>query len=105
MPATASATSALVCYPSRIWARSNAENPRDPAYRWEDHFRSVCRLAREVWKEQPIEIQVAGEREKWFVESLALLTSAQREAFILEMSVTPQPDMMSWLDPSDLPPL
>jgi hypothetical protein len=99
----ADSTIALVAYPS-LWDRSCERHPRGPAYCWKAHLRTLCRLARDLDKEQPIALKVAGEAEKMHVAALAdvpvelLIIDIERDR--LSRPNLPA-DPLWWLDPRD----
>jgi hypothetical protein len=99
--AAASTTLCLLVYPA-IWDAVLAEHPPIAAsYCWKSHFRALCRRAREVWRDAPIELQVAGEAERAFIFSLA---DIDPEVFILWMAAQGRPArrQLDFCDPHDL---
>jgi hypothetical protein len=97
----ASPTLCLVCYAQLIWDPILAEHPRDAAgYDWREHFRNLCRRAREVWRAQPIELRVAGEAERMFIAALA---DVPVEEMLLWMSTQNRPArrQLDFADPHD----
>jgi hypothetical protein len=68
-------TIALIAYP-KIWAASLEVHPRTaPDYNWHNHLRDLCKRARALHKEQPIELKVAGEAERMFITALATVST------------------------------
>ena len=59
-----SSTLALVAYPA-LWDASCEVHPRAaPTYCWQEHLRTLCRLARKLQEAQPITLRVAGLAER-----------------------------------------
>jgi hypothetical protein len=99
----AGSTLALVAYPG-LWDRSCERHQRGPTYCWQEHLRTLCRLARDLHKEQPVVLRVAGEAEKMHIAALAtvpvelLILDIQRDR--LSRPHLPS-DVLWWLDPHD----
>ena len=97
----ASPTLVLLVYGPLVWDPTLAEHPRDaPGYDWRQHFRDLCRRAREVWRAQPIELRVCGELERMFIAALA---DIDPEVFILWMAAQGRPGrwQLDFADPHD----
>ena len=97
----ASPTLVLLAFGPLVWDPTLAEHPRDaPGYDWRQHFRDLCRRAREVWRAQPIELRVCGEAEKAFIWVLA---DIDPEVFILWAGAQGRPNrqQMDFADPYD----
>jgi hypothetical protein len=102
--ADANSTLASIVYP-RIWDRSCEIHSRSaPGYDWREHLRILCRLARELHKEQPIALKVAGEAERMHIEALAtvpvelLILDVQRDRACRPHLPA---DPLWWADPYD----
>jgi hypothetical protein len=100
-------TLACVVYPRFIWEPSCRRHPPGEDYDWRSHFRSLVALAREVAADPRRVAGVywlgAGESERWFIQSLANVTPAALEVFMLEMAAAPRgwSHPLAWLDPTD----
>ena len=99
-----SSTLALVAYPA-LWDASCEVHPRAaPTYCWQEHLRTLCRLARKLQEAQPITLRVAGLAERMHVEALAtvpvelLILDVERDR--LGRPHLPA-DPLWWLDPRD----
>jgi hypothetical protein len=98
----------LVCYPG-LWDASCAIHPRAAVdYSWQDHLRTLCKLARALHAAQPIALKVAGSAEQMHIEALA---TVDVEVLILELcgniATRADPiwrdDPLWWLDPGYTP--
>jgi hypothetical protein len=97
----ASPTLALVAYAPLVWDPVLARHPRNAAgYDWREHFRDLCRRAREVWQAAPVELRVAGESERAFIFALA---DVPVEEMLLWMSAQGRPGrrQLDFADPHD----
>ena len=94
---------AMLCYPA-LWQAARAAHPRGPGYCWKSHLRTLCKLARDLYAEQPIVLKVAGDVELLLIKSLATVSS---ELLILdiERDRLSRPNLprfeLWWLDPTD----
>ena len=98
--AAASTTLCLIVYPA-IWDAVLAEHPRDAAsYCWRQHFRALCKRAREIWQAAPAELRFAGASERAFIAALA---DIDPEVFILWAGAQGRPnrEQMDFADPYD----
>ena len=99
--AAASTTLCLIVYPA-IWDAVLAEHPREPAsYCWRQHFRALCKRAREIWQAAPAELRFAGASERAFIAALA---DIDPEVFILWMTAQGRSArrQLDFCDPHDL---
>jgi hypothetical protein len=97
----ASPTLALIAYADLVWDPVLARHPRDAAgYDWREHFRDLCRRAREVWRAQPVALRVAGEAERAFIFALS---DAPVEEMLLWMAAQGRPGrrQLDFADPHD----
>jgi hypothetical protein len=97
----ASPTLCLICYAQLIWDPVLIDHPRDAlGYDWREHFRDLCRRAREVWRAQPIELRVAGAAERAFIGALA---DVPVEEMLLWMAAQGRPgrQQLDFADPHD----
>jgi hypothetical protein len=97
----ASPTLVLLAFGPLVWDPTLAEHPRDaPGYDWRQHFRDLCRRAREVWRAQPIELRFAGASERAFVFALA---DVPVEEMLLWMAAQGRParQQLDFADPHD----
>jgi hypothetical protein len=91
---------AMIVYPA-IWDAVLLKHPRDDDYCYRQHFRDLCREARRVWAEQPIELRVAGEAERAFIFALS---DVPVEEMLLWMAAQGRPArrQLDFCDPHDL---
>jgi hypothetical protein len=97
-------TLALLCYAS-LWDSWCALHPRTASgYDWQEHLRTLCRLARALHKAQPIALKVAGLAERLHVQALG---GVDPELLILDVirDRASRPNLpkfeLWWLDPTD----
>jgi hypothetical protein len=96
-------TLAMLVYPA-LWAASRETHPRGPAYCWKAHLRDLCRLARELHRQQPVALKVSGLAEQMHIGALAdvpveiLILDIERDR--LSRPGLPA-DPLWWLDPFD----
>ena len=97
-------TIAMLVYPA-LWDAAAEIHPRGPTYDWQSHLRTLCKLARNLHKAQPIALKVAGDVELLLIKSLATVSS---ELLILDIGRDRQsrphlPKFPLWfLDPDDM---
>ena len=99
-----SSTFALIAYP-KLWDASCELHPRSaPGYDWQEHLRTLCRLARELHREQPIALKVAGPAERMHIEALATVP-VELLIIDIERDRISRPHLPSdplwWADPCD----